>query len=61
MKWYIAILILMSYPIAELSRLIWVYYWNYGHDGGLLIEFSLMWVSYIVGITIMAWRLSKNL
>jgi len=52
MKWFILILVLISYPIAELSRYILavkppLMFW----------ELVLMWLAFIVGVIILAWRI----
>ncbi len=57
MKWYILILLLMTYPIIELSRLIYVYYTTIKSEPVYIVEFTLMWLAYFTGMTIMARRL----
>lgn len=59
--WFLIALILMSYPIAELTRYIWVNFivreaitYPVSH---YCSELLLMWIAYIIGIFIIAWRL----
>lgn len=61
--WYALIVALMTYPIAELSRFIvqannqWP---ELGLKMGLIPELVIMWIAYLTGITIMAWRLKRK-
>ncbi len=60
MWWYLLILLVISYPIAELSRLI-VTYWNDCRESFYLLELTGMWLSFLVGIAIMARRLQHEM
>lgn len=58
MKWYLLSISLMVYPIVELSRLIFVYYFSIDSHPRFIIEFTLMWLFWLIGIIIIAkhWR-----
>ncbi len=72
MKWYLLIVALMSYGAAELTRYICQYHYYYGVHGelifiksflldkGVVAELILMWVAFLAGISIMAWRLQRK-
>ncbi len=58
MWWYILSIVLMSYASAELSRLIFEYR-QIKADPTLLVELVLMWVTFIAGMVILAWRIRR--
>ncbi|KKN78498.1 hypothetical protein LCGC14_0350300 [marine sediment metagenome] len=69
MLWYLSALALMSYPIAELSRVIVIVIVRYPNiaigagevpQSDFVWEIILMWIAYIVGAAILAWRLNKK-
>ena len=57
MLWYLLINTLMVYPIAELSRLIYVYYFTVDPNVKFIFEFVAMWAAYLIGMILMAGRL----
>ncbi len=50
---YIATILLLLYPICELSRFIFLYYGK-NQRGFLLFEFSVMWFAFIMALVLIA-------
>lgn len=60
MRWFVTSIALMAYPIGELTRYIWVYYSTHPEFlSTAVIETSVMWVAWLLGVGLLAWRLQK--